>query len=466
MKSSKILSNLTYNSAFSLISNIFPLLTIPYLTRVLSQDNLGEVFYFQSLSKAISIFCLLGIPIYGVKLVAQNAQNINQRNSIVGNLIATILLLTTITATFGVIYYFVNPFKLTSFHIVLLTMILSSVFSLEWAVQGMEEFKFLAVRNFIIRLLSLLAIFLFVRDKNDGLIYFIILSSVSVLIMISNFKLILSKISLNIALIKIERKYFKSIILLFGSIIAISLYTSFDVILLEKLSDLQAVAQYNVAMKITQAASVIIASFGTVFFPLLSANYGKNSYKKLINISIQTTFIVGGIVLIVLSSYSKEIIEIIAGKQYVAQSSLLIILSLNPLTIGLSQIFGVQILTIEGNENKFLFAVLIGGLFSIATNYFLIPLFNATGASITNALAEIIVLGCSIILGKHKLASFVNSDFKLIVRNLLFLVVIVNIFRSTLLYLDMNTLYALPIILLIIYFLFFKKTISIIETIE
>ena len=347
VRSSKLLSNLSYNSAFSVLANIFPLLTIPYLTRTLTTSSLGEVFFYLSLSKTITIFCLLGIPIYGVKIIAQSKKN-NERGQLITNLIHITFILVTIVSIIGALYYIFFPFEITPFQVILYAMILSGSFSLEWVVQGMERFKFLATRNFTIRTITLILIFSFVKNEDDGIIYFSILAGASLILAIANIKLVFSTNSITLKKFKIVRKHLKPIFILFGSIVAISLYTSFDTILLERLSDLDAVARYNVAMKISLAATMIITSISAVFLPLASANYKTNLYNEIIDISIKISIIFGGLILIGLFSFSTEIIEIIGGDKYVKDYYLLIILSFNPLIIGLSQIFGLQMLTVQG----------------------------------------------------------------------------------------------------------------------
>ena len=459
VRSTKLLSNLSYNSAFSVLANIFPLLTVPYLTRTLTTSSLGEVFFYLSLSKTITIFCLLGIPIYGVKIIAQS-KNINEREQLISNLIHITFILFTIVSIIGGLYYIFFPFEITPFQVILYAMILSGSFSLEWVVQGMERFKFLATRNFIIRTITLILIFSFVKNEDDGIIYFSILAAASLILAIANIKLVFNTNSILLKKIKIVRKHLKPIFILFGSIVAVSLYTSFDTILLERLSDLDAVARYNVAMKTSLAATMIITSISAVFLPLASANYKTNLYNEVIDISIKISIIFGGLILIGLFSYSTEIIEIIGGDKYVKDYYLLIILSFNPLIIGLSQIFGLQMLTVEGKESKFLYAVSMGAAISIFLNLLLIPIFSAAGAAIANLLAELTVLIGCIVLGRYKLKLLFTREIIFIELKLLLLAVIIQIFRHIMIYLDLNTLILIPLILIMIYLFFYNKIIK------
>ena len=339
-------------------------------------------------------------------------------------------------------------------------MILSGSFSLEWVVQGMERFKFLATRNFIIRTITLILIFSFVKNEDDGIIYFSILAAASLILAIANIKLVFNTNSIVLKKIKIVRKHLKPIFILFGSIVAVSLYTSFDTILLERLSDLDAVARYNVAMKTSLAATMIITSISAVFLPLASANYKTNLYNEVIDISIKISIIFGGLILIGLFSYSTEIIEIIGGDKYVKDYYLLIILSFNPLIIGLSQIFGLQMLTVEGKESKFLYAVSMGAAISIFLNLLLIPIFSAAGAAIANLLAELTVLIGCIVLGRYKLKLLFTREIIFIELKLLLLAVIIQIFRHIMIYLDLNTLILIPLILIVIYLFFYNKIIK------
>ena len=138
----------------------------------------------------------------------------------------------------------------------------------------------------------------------------------------------------------------------------------------------------------------------------------------------------------------------------------MIILSFNPLIIGLSQIFGLQMLTVQGKESKFLYAVSMGAVISIFLNLLLIPIFSAAGAAIANLIAELTVLVGCMVLGRYKLKLLFTREIIFIELKLLVLAVIIYIFRHIMISLDLNTLILIPLILIIIYLFFYGKIIK------
>lgn len=386
-----IITNLSYNTALSIVSNFFPLLTVPYITRIIDPHNLGEVFYFQSIGRTLIIFCLLGIPIYGVNKIAK-AEDIKEKARIICELITITFLLAMILISTIIIIGLLISEKQNSYYYLLCGYVLAGSLSLDWAIQGLEKFKFLAIRNFVVRVLSVLMILFFVNEKDDGEKYFAILFITTLLISLLNFHFLYKDIGLKFHLFKFRRNHLRPILFLFASLVAIHFYTNFDIILLKKLSTYESVARYTLSLRISQASTMIITSISAVFLPFVSSRSGKNDFSKAIEASINTTLIIGGIILIFLIVYSKQVITLMGGKQYSDYFYSLIIIAPTTLIIGLSQIFGIQILTSMQKESKLLLSVILGALVSIAVNLLSIPVLHENGAGLAYLLAELLVL--------------------------------------------------------------------------
>ena len=186
---SSIKKNFIFNAILSLSQVIFPLITFPYVARIILPTGIGTVTFIDSICRYVILFSALGIPIYGVREVAKVKNDKIKLNKIFTELICIHFIISCIILVFFVIVIFsVSTFNENiQFYFWGLLLILSNVFMVEWYFQGIGEFKYITIRNLVLKTFLTLMIFLIVEEKEDVLIYFILLVLMSILNAVVNF---------------------------------------------------------------------------------------------------------------------------------------------------------------------------------------------------------------------------------------------------------------------------------------
>lgn len=386
--------NFAYNTILSLSQVFFPLILFPYVARVILPVGIGEVSFVESICRYAILFSGLGIPIYGVREVAKCKNDSIKLNRLFSELIFIHLALTLLVLIiYGIfIYSFSQLYQSIHFYHIGFLMIFSNVFVVDWYFQGISEFKFITIRNLIIRTALTIAVFLLVKNKEDGIVYFSIIVLTAVLNAIVNFfyakKTITFNFTFNWQSIK---KHFVPLFFIFSSIAFISIYTLLDTIMLGFLSNQKSVGIYTTALKVSRVPMTFIGALGVVLIPKLSEYFQENDkteFNRLINKSINfvITFSVPSILILI--SSSSLIIEFFAGKDFIEASSVLKILSVLSLLIGISNVFGMQVLTPMSKDKYLTYSVVFGTVLSLLLNFLLIPVYKEIGAAISNIIAE------------------------------------------------------------------------------
>jgi O-antigen/teichoic acid export membrane protein len=386
-----ILRNGLYSILSTLLNFLAPIMILPIVTRVLNQDALGKVLYHESIGRYIAMFLLLGIPIYGVREIAQNNKKLKgDHSSFILSMISLQLILTGLITLIWLIFFEINIFNT-------LTILLAifAGFSLEWALQGFEKFKIIAIRNIVVKLTYLLLIIIFIKDEKDAILFLSIIVFGNFLLMLWNI-IALRNILKNFKPSKIKlKKHLKPVTILFSSIIVISIYTMLDIIILDHLKGSVEVAIYNIGFRIPKACVLIISSILIVFIPRINSLYtsDKFKFKQTLKTSLELILLLAIPLSLILSLNSELIINVLAPLENYSDSSTVIkILSFSPILIGLSNFLGIQVLTTYGYEKWLFYSTCAGAIISLLINFILIPKYGAIGASIANISAEFIVM--------------------------------------------------------------------------
>jgi hypothetical protein len=214
------------------------------------------------------------------------------------------------------------------------------------------------------------------------------------------------------------KKHIKPLFFIFSSIIFISFYTLLDTILLGFLSNERSVGIYSMALKVARVPMMFIGALGVVLIPKLSILYNENNsetFKKLIEKSIFFVLTFSIPVIFLLSSCSKEIILLFAGSDFIDSQFVLILLSTLGLFIGISNVFGLQVLTPMSKDKYLTISVFLGTIVSVGLNFLLIPIYKEKGAAISNVLAEFTVMASTIFFTRKFIKINVSYKFILLI---------------------------------------------------
>lgn len=406
MTKKSLTKNYIYNLIYQILVLILPLITTPYISRVLGAENIGIYSYTLSISAYFILFGSLGIALYGQREIAYNQEN-KKKYSII---FWEIILLRTITMIISLlVYYFIfvkgNQYQI--YYKILMLELIGNCIDISWFFQGMEEFKKTVTRNMIIKLISVISIFTFVKSKNDLEIYFWIYV-LSIAIGNGSLWLYLPKYLIKVDLKKIKLiRHVKPTLGLFVPQIAIQIYTVLDRTMIGTIiSDKSEVGFYDQSQKIIKLLMTIITSLGTVMLPRIANTFASGEKEKIneyMKRSFNMVFLLAFPMIFGIISVSKAFVPIFFGAGYDKVATLMNVISPIILLIGLSNVTGTQYLLPTKRQKEYTISVIIGAITNFIMNACLIWKFGAIGASVGTVIAEFTVTSVQLY--------FVRKDF-------------------------------------------------------
>lgn len=393
----KILENMLSLTGLQFASYILPLITLPYLTWILGPELFGLTQYAISL---ITYFQLL--TDYGFNLSATRELAIikedNSKVSRIFNSVMTIKILLTVLSflILFIIVSFIPKFSADA-NVYYLTfgMVIGYMLFPTWLFQGLEYMKYTSILNIIGKILFTVLIFVFIHNKADYILVPLINSLGLIIVGILGLYIAITRFD-----IKLERPRKEDLIHhlkegwhVFVSTIAMSMYTTTNTFLLGLLTNNTLVGYYSIAEKIILAVNGLINPISQALYPFISRRVNDNKKSSIIFIrKISRIMAVVGLVLSIgLFIFAKPLIILVFGSTYASSVPILQILSIIPLAVSLSTIFGIQTMLTFNYKKAFTKIVLIGGILDIILGIILILLLNEIGISISFAITEIFI---------------------------------------------------------------------------
>lgn len=389
-----IRKNYFYNLAFQIVTILLPLITAPYLARILGVSGTGISSYTLSIVSYFILFGSIGVASYGQREIAMNRDHKDKYSRIFWEL----FIYKAITTIISIVAYVIFIFSQSTYNLIywiLSLNILASALDISWFFQGLEEYKMISIRNILVKLLFTISIFLFVRTANDLNLY----------ILLNSLSLILSSIALWIHLPKYickvsfrELKIFrhtKDTMIYFFPQIATQIYTVLDKTMLGIITGSEIEnGYYEQAHKIINISLTIITSLNTVLSPRMAYLYKSNKKDELKNRlkqSLQFVSFLAVPMVFGLIAITPGFVQWFFGDGYEKVNILLPIFAPIILIIALSNCLGGQCLTPCGKRGKSAFALWAGAIVNFIVNLILIPYCGSVGAVIASVLAELII---------------------------------------------------------------------------
>ena len=413
--------NAVMNTLLTASSMLVSVITVPYVTRVLSVEGYGDVTFAQNVSQWLSAMCLIGVPTYGLRECARVRDDPREMARVVRELLVIITIFTAVVlAGFGVSILIVPRFRqIAALMWVFLVSTLLLSYGVEWFFQAIEQYKYITIRSMVFKMLSLVAMLVFVRGEDDYLAYGVILALVVCGNNVLNLARMLRMVSFSgLGPMRIGR-HLKPLASYAALSIASSVYLAFDSILLGMLSPSNVqVGLYQLASKLKGICFSVINAIIGVLIPRLSY-YAKKDPEKygallrrgwgfLLNLCL-------GIALYLLV-YAYPLVVLISSEKYADAVLPVRIIGLVNLLSCMSYFFGLCILSPLDQESKLARANLTGAPISLVCNLLLDGTFGATGAAISVCLAELVIFlmqlhDCWPVLREHIDASDVLRTF-------------------------------------------------------
>lgn len=418
MQKKSIKKNYIYNLVYQILSMILPLITTPYLSRVLGAENIGIYSYTLSITTYFILFGSLGVALYGQREIAYlQDKSVYERSKA----FFEILLMRFITLGISlVIFYFtfVLNNQYSMYYKILIIEIIANSIDISWFFQGMEEFKKTVFRNMLIKIISLLCIFIFVKRQND-LSKYLIIYVLSTLIGNCSLWIYLVKY---IEKVKLEElnvfKHLKPTIGLFIPQIAIQIYTVLDKTMIGSIiDDKSEVGYYEQAQKIIKLLMTIATSLATVMIPRMANTFASgdnNKLKEYMKKSFQFVLFLAFPFMFGIISISSKFVPLFYGEGYDKVIYLINIISPIIIAISFSGIIGQQYLLTTKQQKKYTISVTIGAIVNCILNFVFIRLWKSIGASIATVISEWSVTGIQfyLIRKEFKLKDIINWIWK------------------------------------------------------
>lgn len=427
MKIHSVKFNFIMNFIMAASSIVFPLITFPYVSRVLMAAGNGKVATASAVITYFNMFASLGIPTYGIRACAKVRDDRDKLSQTVQELliINSVTMLITCAAfvfTVALVPEFAAEKEL--YVINGIGMVLN-MFAITWLYNALEQYAYITVCNLLVKLVSLVLMLLMVKSPDDYILYGGITVFASSASYVFNFVYALRFISFKKKGPYNFRVHMKPIIRFFAMSAATSVYTNLDVVMLRFMKGDTEVGYYNAAIKVKTILTTLITSLGTVLLPRLSYYVKQNEkerFYQMIGKAVNFVVIAGLPLTVYFMLYADESILFLAGEGYEGSVLPMIVLMPTVLLIGLSNITGIQILTPQNLEQKVLNSIVAGAAIDFVLNLVLIPRFASTGAGLATLAAEaaVLVIQCmylrniigqivrEVSLGKILLASVVS----------------------------------------------------------
>lgn len=384
-----IKSNFIYSCIYQLVNICVPLVTTPYISRVLGADGVGVYSYNYSVAQLFSIFILLGLNNYGNREVASVRDDREKLSKTFWSIYCLQLFLGIVVSSSYLLYCF----KLAEDMIPALLLgmyVISSCFDVNWLYFGIEKFKFISIRNVLIKLVNALALFAFVKSSRDTLNYCLIMGIGFIVTQFSLWPYILK----NIKPVKIEMqdivRHMKPNCILFITVIAVNIYKYMDKVMLGAMESYKEVGFYELSEKVISIPTSLITALGTVMLPRASylAAKGDDKNNALIGRSVIFAMLFSSSISFGLMAISKDFIPLFYGDGYDRCVALFIVLLPSSIFLAFANVIRTQYLLPHNMDKCYVFSATIGAFVNVVVNTLLIPRYGSVGAGIGTTLAE------------------------------------------------------------------------------
>lgn len=385
----KVIKNYLYNLSYQILTIILPIITVPYVTRIFTSEDLGNYGFYNSIVSYFSLFAMLGIGLYGTKQIAA-ASDVS---STFWNIYAIQLIASLISIFVYVIVILCIPTMSEIIPLILFISLFSKIIDISWLFAGKEDFKKITLRNTVVKVVGVISIFTFIKNSEDLYLYILLIvvfDFLGQLVMWVPAKKFIKRPSFNM---KIMKKNLHPIVLLFLPQVAISLYVVLDRTLLGLLGSYSDVGIYEQGQKLTSIIYKIVSSLGVVMLPRVANLLSERRDKEAQNM-VKFSFILYNLIIFPmmfgLIAVNEVFVELFLGKDFQDVKYVLYITTINIMLVGWTNILGHQVLVVRNKNKEFMLSTTIPAFVSVAVNIAVIPFFGYIGASITAVIVELL----------------------------------------------------------------------------
>lgn len=403
---SSVKSNFLWNTSYQVIRILTPIVTTPYLARVLGSEALGTYSYTYTVATYFTYFCLMGLGQYGNREISKCR---NDRDKL-SRCFSSILVMQVSIGALVVVGYFgytaVFGGQYQQLLIIWSIWVIAEAVDISWLYYGLEEFRTITIRNIIVRTGVIVGIFAMVKSVEDLPLYCALQSLAFGANSVVLWAMAVKRVRFSKPTVSEITRHIKPNLTLFIPVIAISVYTRLNTILLSFFGNMSAIAFYDNSYKIISISLTVIQSLGTVMLPRMSSVLASGNGQVASRYLSNSIWIAQGIavgLMFGIIGISQEFVPIFFGPGFEECSVLMSVLALMIPICAWSNFLGVQYLIPYGEDRQYLLSVLAGAIANLILCLALLSRFGAFGAVVATVAAELCVTITQILFVKSRL---------------------------------------------------------------
>lgn len=415
-KQKSIKLNFIMNALLTMSQFIFPLITFPYVSRVLLPAGTGKVSFATSFVSYFSMFAQLGIPTYGIRACAKVRDNKEELSCTVHELFIINMFMTVISyAVFFVMLATVPRLREEKLLYLIVSMaVLCNTLGVEWLYKALEQYTYITIRSIVFKAISVIAMFLLIHEQSDYVIY----GAISIFASSASYLFNFANAHRYVYFHKVGKydfkRHMKPIAVFFAMACATTIYTHLDTVMLGFMATDTDVGYYNAAVKIKTILVSVVTSLGTVLLPRASyyvQNGLMQEYRKITRKAIDFAFVLATPLVLYFIFFAKQGIYFLSGTAYAGSILPMQIIMPTLLVIGISNVTGIQMLVPTGREKVVLYSEIAGAVVDVIINAILIPRYTSAGAAIGTLVAECVVLGVQLFYLRNEINEIFNGVY-------------------------------------------------------
>ena len=388
--------NFVMNAILTMSQFLFPLITFPYISRILLPTGTGKVSFATSVVSYFALFAQLGIPTYGIRACAKVRDDRKALERTVQELFLINLIMSILAyiVLFLAIAFVPRMRQEKALFLIVGLTILFNAIGMEWLYKALEQYTYITVRSIIFKLIAVVAMFVLVHEQKDYVIY----GGISILAAsasnVFNFFHAHKYVSIKPVGSYNFRQHLKPIVIFFAMSCAATIYTNLDTVMLGFMTSDAEVGYYNAAVKIKSILVSVVTSLGVVLLPRASYYVEcklMDKFCRITHVALNFVILISVPLTVYFILFAKEGIFFLSGAEYEASIVPMQIIMPTLLFIGLTNIMGIQTLIPLGKEKVVLYSEIAGAVADLLLNVALIPSMASAGAAIGTVVAEGVV---------------------------------------------------------------------------
>ncbi len=405
VRKNQIKLNLAYSVLYQLLLIMLPLITTPYISRVLGAEKIGIYSYNNTIASYFVMFACLGITNYGNRSIAQVKDNSYSLNRTFSSLYSFQLLTSlSITVVYALYIVLLASDKRAAFLEGIY--VISAVIDLNWVLNGLEEFKYITIRSSLVKILSAVLIFCFISASDDIYLYITICCGS---FLASNLFAIPVLLKHKIRFVSCKFSeivcHWKPMLILFIPLVGMSVYKYMNKILLTYFSTLEETGFLESSERVLLVPICFVTALGNVMLPRMSSLYAQNNEagaNKYLENSFYFAMIASSSMGFGIIAVIKEFVPLFYGKGFEKCETIIPILMISPVFLAVANVIRTQFLIPKGKDKEYVISILFGAVVDIFTALFFIPKYAAIGAAIATTCTELAVCFMQIFLSRKE----------------------------------------------------------------